>query len=198
MPPYLEELRLLARRFRRMYATAKAMARLMRRFPTATIDPSVTVVSPERLKLGDRVVLQHGAHLHCGGRSWSKGAGSIHIGSYGVISPYCVLYGAGGIEIGDHFDCGPGTMIFSSRSSYEPELSAKGQEHELAEVKIGNGVIVYAGCIVGPGVTIGHGAVVGAGSVVLTDVPPRTLYAGTPARLIRTLNSDRSRPGDQS
>jgi len=37
------------------------------------------------------------------------------------------------------------------------------------------------------GVTIGEEAVVGAGSVVTKDVPPRTVVAGNPARVIRTL-----------
>lgn len=44
---------------------------------------------------------------------------------------------------------------------------------------IGNGVIILGS------VTIGHGAVVGAGSLVLKDVPPNTIYAGSPARFIR-------------
>ena len=39
--------------------------------------------------------------------------------------------------------------------------------------------------IVLKGVTIGHDAVVAAGTVVTKDVPPRTLAAGVPARVIR-------------
>jgi acetyltransferase-like isoleucine patch superfamily enzyme len=39
--------------------------------------------------------------------------------------------------------------------------------------------------IVLKGVTVGHDAVVAAGSVVTKDVPPRTLVAGAPARIIR-------------
>lgn len=39
------------------------------------------------------------------------------------------------------------------------------------------------------GVTIGEGAVVGAGSIVTQDVPPYTLVAGNPARVIRKLGS---------
>jgi galactoside O-acetyltransferase len=37
------------------------------------------------------------------------------------------------------------------------------------------------------GVTIGEGAVVGACSVVTRDVPPYSLVAGNPARVVRTL-----------
>jgi acetyltransferase-like isoleucine patch superfamily enzyme len=37
------------------------------------------------------------------------------------------------------------------------------------------------------GVTIGHDSVVAAGSVVTSDVPPRTIVAGVPARVVRTI-----------
>jgi serine acetyltransferase len=49
---------------------------------------------------------------------------------------------------------------------------------------IGDDVIIYPGaCIVGK-ITIGARAIVGAGSVVLKDVPPNTVVAGNPARIV--------------
>jgi len=37
------------------------------------------------------------------------------------------------------------------------------------------------------GITVGEGAIVGAGSVVISDVPPRTIVAGNPAKVIRKI-----------
>jgi acetyltransferase-like isoleucine patch superfamily enzyme len=61
------------------------------------------------------------------------------------------------------------------------------QEHvEMVQpVRIGNHVWIGARAMVLRGVTIGDGAIVGAGAVVTRDVPPRTLVAGVPARVIR-------------
>lgn len=48
---------------------------------------------------------------------------------------------------------------------------------------------VWIGCrsIILKGVTIGHGAVIAAGSVVTKNIPPRTIYGGSPAKFIAEL-----------
>lgn len=46
---------------------------------------------------------------------------------------------------------------------------------------------IGAGAIILPNVTIGEGAVVGAGAVVTKDVPPKTVVAGVPAKIIKYL-----------
>jgi acetyltransferase-like isoleucine patch superfamily enzyme len=49
--------------------------------------------------------------------------------------------------------------------------------------------IGFDACVL-PGVTIGQGSVVGARSVVVADVPPFTVVAGNPARIIRRLEAE--------
>jgi len=54
-------------------------------------------------------------------------------------------------------------------------------------VTIGDGVFLGVGCSILPGVTIGERAYVGAGAVVTKDVPARTVVAGNPARVIKSI-----------
>ncbi len=62
----------------------------------------------------------------------------------------------------------------------EPTLVKRG-------ASIGSGATILAN------VTIGEDAIVGAGSVVTTDVPPGTIVAGNPARVLRSIDSGRKR-----
>jgi NDP-sugar pyrophosphorylase family protein len=57
-------------------------------------------------------------------------------------------------------------------------------------ITIGRGVWIAAGATIIGGVTIGENSVVAAGSVVTRDIPPATLAAGNPARIIRSIAGD--------
>lgn len=57
-------------------------------------------------------------------------------------------------------------------------------------VSIGNQCWIGSRCIILKGVTIGDQAVIGAGSVVTKDVPPRQVWAGNPAKLIKELKGE--------
>jgi acetyltransferase-like isoleucine patch superfamily enzyme len=60
----------------------------------------------------------------------------------------------------------------------------------MAPVKIGNDVWIAPKCIILKGVSIGDAAVIAAGSVVTKDVPPRTIVAGNPAKIVREIASE--------
>jgi len=84
-------------------------------------------------------------------------------------------------------------LVFSERKDDVQEWlrGKKDWSHvKMMPVIIKDKVWLGAKVIVLKGVTIGEGAVVGAGSVVVNDVPPWTLVAGNPARVIRALPSE--------
>ena len=55
-------------------------------------------------------------------------------------------------------------------------------------------VFIGLGATILPGVTIGSNSVIGAGSVVTRDVPPWSIAAGNPCRVIRTItDADRNK-----
>ena len=162
---------------------ARTRAHIKNRFPDITLERNVLIKGPmENLTLGRSVIIQSGSVLHLGGMDWCEDKGSISIGEGGVISPNCILYGCGpgGIDVGKGFDCGPNVGIFASRINYR----ASGRTHVFGTVSIGDDVVVFANSVIGPGVSIGHGAVVAACSVVTRDIPPDTLAAGAPARIV--------------
>ena len=66
-------------------------------------------------------------------------------------------------------------------------LIARDQPEPPAPIVIEDDVWVAVRATVLKGVRIGRGAVVAAGAVVVSDVPPRTLVAGVPARVVREL-----------
>lgn len=59
---------------------------------------------------------------------------------------------------------------------------------------IKRGASIGSGATLLAGITVGEHALVGAGSVVTRDVPPWTVVAGNPARILRRLESPESNP----
>jgi maltose O-acetyltransferase len=60
----------------------------------------------------------------------------------------------------------------------------------VGPIRIEDGVWIGSRVTVLPGITVGAGAVIAAGSLVNRDVPPDTLVAGVPARVVRHLDDD--------
>jgi len=90
------------------------------------------------------------------------------------------------VTIEDDVDIGPKAIIVAHDSSYhciQPSIPLI-----VKEVVIKRNAYIGAGAIILPGVTIGEYSIVAAGSVVTKDVPPRTVVAGVPARVIGTVD----------
>jgi acetyltransferase-like isoleucine patch superfamily enzyme len=169
-------------------ARLEQLEQLERRFPTARFDEGVAVVSPHLLELGADVLVQRNTLLHCGGLEWSFGAGGIELGDRTTVAHNCVLLGAGGIRLGADVSIAQACLIFSSQDRFESGAQGRGAAHDFAAVVIEDGARVFSASIVSPGVTIGRGAVIGAHSLVRDDVPPMELWAGVPARKLRTID----------
>lgn len=188
----IEFARHLGRAGRDIARNERALWRLERRFDDLRIVRPFSIVSPERLQVGRNLLILRNCHFHCGGMAWSERQGHITVGDDCWFSENNVLYGAGGITIGNKTGMGPGVMIFSSREdiSLESAKPKKERAHLLGPVVIGSHVLVFAGVIIGPDVNVGEGAVIGAGSVVLEDVPPWSIVAGVPAKVVRERGAD--------
>jgi acetyltransferase-like isoleucine patch superfamily enzyme len=93
------------------------------------------------------------------------------------------------ILIGDDVAVGANTVI--TDTDFHP-LSYAARHSDPADgavlpVTIEDDVFIGMNCLILKGVTIGQGSVVGAGSVVTREVPPHSIVAGNPARLVREL-----------
>ncbi len=74
----------------------------------------------------------------------------------------------------------------------DPDLRARNMPPALDEIKpvrICRNAWIGHGCSIHKGVTIGEAAVIGAQSVVVTDIPPFTLAAGNPARVVMKIKT---------
>jgi acetyltransferase-like isoleucine patch superfamily enzyme len=58
---------------------------------------------------------------------------------------------------------------------------------EVEYTRVKRGASIGSGCTILANLTIGDGAVIGAGSVVTKDIPPHTIAAGNPARILRRI-----------
>jgi len=61
------------------------------------------------------------------------------------------------------------------------------EDWKVEPILVKKGVSIGSNSTILSNVTIGENAIVGAGSVVTKDVPPNTIVAGNPARIIRTI-----------
>lgn len=93
-------------------------------------------------------------------------------------------------SLGAHFDRTFPRGVHVGEESYVA-LGATILAHDTTrrmyrDTTVGKRCFIGARSLILPGVTIGDGSVVGAGSVVTRDVPPQSIVAGNPAKVVRS------------
>jgi putative colanic acid biosynthesis acetyltransferase WcaF len=91
------------------------------------------------------------------------------------------VYNAFGVTIGDRVVISQNSFLCSASHDYtDPRYGLIGNR-----ITIEDDSWIAADAFLAPGVTIGTGSVVGARAVVIKDVPPWSVVAGNPAKVIR-------------
>ena len=106
------------------------------------------------------------------------------IGKRVFVNSGCKFQDQGGLTIGDDVLIGHNCVIATLNHAMDPERRA---DMVPAPVKIGNKVWIGSNATILPGVAIGDGAIIAAGAVVTKSVPPRTVAAGVPAKIIKSI-----------
>lgn len=113
--------------------------------------------------------------------------GKITIGNYCSVNPYTMIYGQGGVVIGNYVRIATHCVIIPSNhifSSIDMPIFKQGLNNK--GIVIEDDVWLGAGVVVLDGVRIAKGCIIGAGSVVNNDTEPYCIYVGSPARKIKT------------
>ena len=90
------------------------------------------------------------------------------------------------VTFGDSVLIAPGAVITTVNHALDPEKRRAGICTALP-ITVGSNVWIGANSTILPGVTVGDDAVIAAGAVVRSDVPPRTVVGGVPARVLKSL-----------
>jgi acetyltransferase-like isoleucine patch superfamily enzyme len=108
--------------------------------------------------------------------------GTLEVGDDTFMNDGVTICAAKSIKIGRH------VMLADMVYLYDTDFHAvtPGSPVRKAPISIGNNVWVCANSMILAGTTIGDHSVVAAGSVVTGEVPPKSIVAGSPARVIRT------------
>ena len=157
------------------------------------------ILNPDRIRIGDDVAFGPGCLLNpvktYPGRAMGAPAdietqahdSSIEIGDRVSSTGYLTIGAASSVVIED--DVLMASYIYIGDNQHgmsRTDVPYKYQPLErISPVRIGRGSWIGEHVVILSGVTVGEFAIIGAHSVVTRDVPPRTIVAGAPAKIIK-------------
>jgi acetyltransferase-like isoleucine patch superfamily enzyme len=127
--------------------------------PGLEVSPDAVFSNPERIKLGARVQIGSRCHLWAG-------------------------HAAGTITVGNDVLFGPEVMMTAATYRYNDGQPVTQQLMDEADIVIGNDVWFGTRAIVLAGARIGDGAIIAADAIVRDEIPPMSIAAGQPARVV--------------
>src|SRR3954465_6454408 len=138
----------------------------------------------DRLQLGEHVLFEPDVWLT------APAPARIRIGSGTFLNLGVQVAAADLVEIGAHCMFANHCFVTDANHRFsDPELPVPWQGFtSKGPTRIGDDVWFGANVVVTSGVTIGERCVIGANSVVTTDLPPFSIAAGAPARVLRTVS----------
>jgi acetyltransferase-like isoleucine patch superfamily enzyme len=156
---------------------------------------SYQCIAPD-VKLGQNVKLSKFINLYgCEIGDESKIGAFVEIQKNARVGKRCKIsshtFICEGVTIEDNVFIGHGVMFIND--SYPRATAADGNLQTEADWKVER-TVVKKGASIGSGATIlsnvsiGENAIVGAGSVVTKDVPPGSIVAGNPAKVLRHID----------
>lgn len=143
----------------------------------------------KRSKVETRLLIEKGASLIIGDNTGFMAGSTIEVFSGGILkmgdnggsNVNCTIVCAEKIEIGNHVRIGRNVTIRDNNGNHY--LNRQGYKNSRPVI-IEDKVWLCEGCTIMAGVKIGQGAIVGANAFVTSHVPPYTLVAGNPARVL--------------
>ncbi len=147
----------------------------------SVIHSSVRMDTPpyRKFSLGDYSVIESFACIN-------NAVGDVIIGNYTRIGLHNTIIGP--VTIGHHVNLAQGITVTALNHKFKnPDIRIDEQGVSTKPVVIGNDIWVGANAVILPGVTIGDHSVIAAGAIVTKDVPPHSLVAGVPAKVIKQI-----------
>jgi acetyltransferase-like isoleucine patch superfamily enzyme len=136
-----------------------------------------------RLEIGPQTLFEPGVWIT------APGAARVRIGAGSFFNLGVMVAAVDLVEIGDHCMFANGCFITDGNHRFDDPgkpvpwqgFSSKGP------TRVGDNVWCGAHVVITSGVTVGERCVIGANSVVTEDIPPFSIAAGAPARVLRTI-----------
>lgn len=130
--------------------------------------------------IGEKCLISRNATISTGYK------GYVRIGKNTIVGASSLLQGPGGIDIGENVLIGDQTVLNAGKHIYEdPGLPILEQGITMEGISVGDDVWIGTGVIVTDGVTISKGSIIEPGSLVNTNIPPYSVAAGSPAKIIK-------------